>query len=54
MKKITYKGKEYYLYDKEEHSKALEAISVAKRVKENKELLESLESVFVEEVGLYE
>ena len=54
MKKITYKGEEFYLYNNEEHSTALEAISVAKRVKENKELLESLESVFVEEVGLHE
>ena len=52
MKKITYKGKKCYLYTEEEHERAKESVAVAKMVKENKELLDSLDTFFVEEVGL--
>ena len=50
MKKITYKGKKCYLYTEEEHERAIESIAVAKTVKENKGLFESLDTFFVEEV----
>lgn len=52
MKKITRNGKVCYLYTEEEHNKALEGIAIAKRVKENKEFLDSLDTFFEEEVSV--
>ncbi len=52
MKKITYKGKSFWIYSNEEHEKAVEAVGIAETVKDSKELLDSLETFFIEEVGI--